>query len=177
MPIKTIKVSEYECVRCGYKWINRINGHDGPVPQKCAKCKRLGWNGGEKDLISHEESGLRTRIKGLKKLYYIHNLHWGYRDERDKSGIHWPKGLSEKFLNINPRPTIEELKQVLFPPGGLGLSSQNLFRRRGYILDPEKPGWLKYDKKEYLRILKQEAQNRQKAMIEIMKSRGVDHDE
>jgi Zn ribbon nucleic-acid-binding protein len=29
MPIERIQVLEYECVRCGYKWVNRVNGHDG----------------------------------------------------------------------------------------------------------------------------------------------------
>jgi len=39
MPISKIEVDEYECLRCGYKWINRINDKDGAVPDRCAKCK------------------------------------------------------------------------------------------------------------------------------------------
>jgi hypothetical protein len=30
MPIHTIKVTEYECGHCGWKWINRINGKGMP---------------------------------------------------------------------------------------------------------------------------------------------------
>ena len=56
--------------------------------------------------------------------------------------IDWPNGLCEKFLDINPRPTIEELKQVLSPPGGLWLTSQNQFTRRGVVPDPDRPGWM-----------------------------------
>jgi hypothetical protein len=44
MPIHTVQVTEYECGHCGWKWINRINGKDRPIPLKCAKCKRLNWN-------------------------------------------------------------------------------------------------------------------------------------
>ena len=165
MPVERIQVSEYECVRCGYKWINRVNGHDGPVPQKCAKCKRLGWNGGDKDLISPTEIGLRRRIKYFKSLYECAPLYSGIN-------IDWPNGLCEKFLDIKPRPTIEELEQVLYPPGGLWLTSQNQFTRRGVVPDPDRPGQWKYDREEYLKILKQEAQKRIEIMLKIMKSRG-----
>jgi phage FluMu protein Com len=46
MTIYVIRVKEYECAKCGHKWINRINGKDGPIPERCAKCKRVNWNGG-----------------------------------------------------------------------------------------------------------------------------------
>ena len=81
-------------------------------------------------------------------------------------------GLCEKFLDIKPRPTIEELEQVLYPPGGLWLTSQNQFTRRGVVPDPDRPGQWKYDREEYLKILKQEAQKRIEIMLKIMKSRG-----
>jgi hypothetical protein len=165
MPIQKIEVSEYECTRCGYKWINRINGHDGPVPQKCAKCKRLGWNGGRKELINPAEMGLRRRIKYFERLYENVSFY-------GSTEIDWPKGLCEIFLKINPRPTIGELKRVLYPPGGLWLTSQNQDTHRGYIPDPD-TGRMKYDNEEYLNILKQEAQKRIELMLQIMKSRGI----
>jgi hypothetical protein len=28
MPIQRIEVSEYQCIHCSYKWINRANGKD-----------------------------------------------------------------------------------------------------------------------------------------------------
>ena len=166
MPIERIQVLEYECARCGYKWINRVNGHDGPIPQKCAKCKRSGWNGGEKDLITPTEMGLRRRIKYFETLYEYAPLYCGIT-------IDWPNGLCEKFLDIDPRPTIEELKQVLYPPGGLGLTSQNHYTHRGFVPDPDMPGQWKYDKEEYSKTLKREAKNRIELMLQIMKSRGI----
>ncbi|HEY6668515.1 MAG TPA: hypothetical protein VI033_05110 [Candidatus Nitrosopolaris sp.] len=166
MPIGRIQILEYESVRCGYKWINRVNGHDGPIPQKCARCKRSGWNGGEKDIITPTEMGLRRRIKYFKSLYEYAPLYFGIT-------IDWPNGLCEKFVDINPRPTIGELNQVLSPPGGLGLTSQNQGIHRGYVPDPDRPGQWKYDNEEYLKILKQEAQKRIELMLQRMKSRGI----
>ena len=166
MPIQKIEVSEYECVRCGYKWINRVNGHDGPIPQKCARCKRSGWNGGEKDLITPTEMGLRRRIKYFKSLYEYAPLYFGIT-------IDWPNGLCEKFLDIDPRSTIGDLEQVLYPAGGLWLTSQNQYTRRSFVPDPDMPGQWKYDNEEYLKILKQEAQKRIELMLQIMRSRGI----
>jgi hypothetical protein len=165
MPIESIQVLEYECVRCGYKWVNRINGQDGPVPKKCARCKRLGWNGEENNLITPREMGLRRRIKYFEMLYDNVSFYWS-------TEIEWPKGLCEKFLKISPRPTIGELRQVLFPIGGLWLTSQNQDTGRGFVPDPDRPGWKKYDKEEYLKILKQEAQKRIELILKIMKSSG-----
>ena len=67
MTIHKIEVSEYECMHCGYRWINRINGKDGSIPSNCAKCKRMYWNGWEqeypkRDPITPEERGLRLRL-------------------------------------------------------------------------------------------------------------------
>ena len=62
MPIHTIQVSEYQCAKCGYRWINRINGKDGPIPLKCAKCKRIHWNNPYEDTLGHTERGLRVPI-------------------------------------------------------------------------------------------------------------------
>ena len=61
----------------------------------------------------------------------------------------------------------------MFPIGGLWLTSQNQDTHRGYVPDPDRPGWMKYDREEYLKILKQEAQKRIELMLQIMKSRGI----
>lgn len=177
MPIQKIEVSEYQCAYCGYKWINRVNGKDGPLPERCAKCKRAYWNEGKrpkKDFISPYEKGLRKRIKGLRKLYYD-NLRWDRENVwTDFATNKWPEDLAEKFLNLQPRPTIEELKQVVYPKGlALApLDSQNQYRLRGYVPDPDKPGWLKYDKEEYYRLRRQEALKRLEAMQQIIQSRS-----
>ena len=81
--------------------------------------------------------------------------------------IDWPAGLTEKFLSLKPRPTIRELRCVIYSPGLVlrQLNSQNQYTRRGYVPDPDKPGWLK--------IIQQEAQKRIEVKIEIINSRGA----
>jgi len=161
MPMNKLEVIEYQCIKCGYKWINRVNGVDGPIPKRCSKCKRLNWNRGSP---TPKEIGLRRRIGSLKSIYEYQSLVvW-----RDK--IHWPEELTEKFLNLDPRPTIAELKRVLYAPA-MRLDSQNQHSWRGYVPDRNKPGWLKYDQGEYKKLLKQDAQKQQKLMQQIIDSR------
>jgi hypothetical protein len=175
MPVHEIQVREYECTWCGYKWISRINGKDRPIPARCAKCKRRAWENGYEGYITPEEEGLRRRIKNLEKLYRY--------ESRD-----WPNGLCEQFLRIKPRPTVRELKQVLYP---LGYDTR---KRRNWVPDPNRLGYLKYDdsmfipnpdkpseteynpENNYQKILNEEKEKRIEAMVNIMKSRGVSYD-
>ena len=175
MPIHEIRVKEYECTRCGYKWISRINGMDRPLPTRCANCKRRAWEKGFEDYVTPEEEGLRRRIKNLEKLYKY--------ESRD-----WPNGLSEEFLKIKPRPTIEELKQVFYP---LGYDPR---KYRDVIPDPNRADYLKYDDSVYIphpdkpnekkynpenryqKLLNEEKEMRIKAMINKMKLRGISYD-
>jgi|SRR6185437_6108541 len=92
MPVSKIQVNEYHCIRCGYKWINRLNGKDGPVPTRCAKCKTSNW---DRDAVSPKENGLRRRIKGFKQLYKHAGSYWSDRSIGDS----WSDELTEKFLN------------------------------------------------------------------------------
>jgi hypothetical protein len=64
VPISRVRVNEYHCVKCGYKWINRVNGVDGPVPTRCAKCKKANWDHGD---ANAEEVGMRRRVKSWEK--------------------------------------------------------------------------------------------------------------
>jgi hypothetical protein len=164
MPIHRIEITEYECARCSYKWVNRINGKDGPVPIRCAKCKRTSWN--RNGLIKGQENGLRRRIRGYKKLYE-------YASFFSSDKIHWSEDLAEKFLNLSPRPTIVELKQVVYPRDLAlkPLDSQNQYSNRNFVPDPDKPGWVKYDKEEYVKLRKREARTRQEIMQHIIDSR------
>ena len=129
MPIHRIEITEYECARCGYRWVNRINGKDGPVPIRCAKCKRTSWN--RNGLIKNQENGLRRRIRGYKKLYDYPSFYSG-----DK--IYWSTDLAEKFLSLSPRPTMAELKQVVYPSNTAlrPLDSQNQYSHRNYVTNP-----------------------------------------
>lgn len=171
MTIHKIEVSEYECIHCGYKWINRVNGKDGPVPKNCAKCKRLYWNGKQGyNPITHNERGMRMR---LYKFEGILGHSTQYR----------PNELCNKFLNLNPRPTIEELREALWPLGW------NPHEHKNFIPDPDRPGFLKYespwilDKEspdyvkrkpdtEYQKLLREETEKRKKFMKKVIKSRG-----
>jgi hypothetical protein len=168
MPVSKIQVNEYHCIKCGYKWINRINGKDGSIPTRCAKCKTLNW---DRNAISPKENGLRRRIKGFKQLYKNAGFYWGDSSIADC----WSDEIIEKFLNLNPPPTITELGRIAEPPGLVKrpLTSQNQYKRRGLVPDPEKPAWLKYDKEKYIKILKQEVQKRQQVMQQIIETRHL----
>jgi hypothetical protein len=53
--------------------------------------------------------------------------------------------MTEKFLNLNPRPTISELKQVVCPQGLAirPLNSQNQYIGLGLVPDTVKERWIK----------------------------------
>ena len=90
MPVYEIQTKEYQCSWCGYKWINRFNGKDGPIPNNCAKCKRANWDKGQVELITPKENGLRRRMKGFNKTYYWGNFTHG-------TNIIFPNDLSDRF--------------------------------------------------------------------------------
>jgi hypothetical protein len=109
LPVYKIEVIEYECAKCGYKWINRINGIDGPRPSRCAKCKRWDWEEGRMD---SDEKWLRNTLRRRIPENY-RQPHFVSDDDPDKER----KTLGWRFLNwTSPRPTIEELLRVLDPP-------------------------------------------------------------
>jgi hypothetical protein len=165
MPTLRIETIEYECAHCGYKWINRVNGKEGPVPKRCAKCKSPYWRG--EDPMDPAESGLRTRLKNMKKLYHTIAITWGDSSLEDC----WDFELIERFLDLNPRPTRTELRRVLGAPGVvLYLNSQNT--RRQYIPDREKPGRIKWDDNERIELAKQDALKQQEAMRQIIDERS-----
>ena len=165
--ISRIEVNEYQCILCKYKWINRINGKDGQIPDRCAKCKAHNWNEGR---MTPEENGLRRRLRGMKQLYEHVALDFPSDPSISKW---WDNELTEIFLSLYPRPTIEELKQVVRLPGlVIGLTSESRWIWKGFVPSPENPGAWKYDKKEYLRILHSEVQKRQDIMRQIIERRG-----
>lgn len=179
MTITKVTVSEYECVLCGHKWINRVNGIDGPIPRKCAKCKRSHWDKGEETIMTPEEVGLRRRIKGLPALYYYtYRFYFKFGENPDPEMKDlWDVPLTAMFLTLdNPRPTIEELRRVLYPSGSkIGLDSQNRRRKRGWIPDPDKPGRMKYDPMIFTKVLDSDKQKILKTMEKIVikqKGRG-----
>jgi hypothetical protein len=167
--ISQVEVNEYQCILCKYKWINRVNGKDGQIPSRCAKCKARRWNEGK---MTAEENGLRRRLRGMKKLYEHVAIDFIISDPSISEC--WDTELTERFLSLYPRPTVNELKQVVYLPRlVIGLTSENRYSWKGFVPSLENPGGWKYDKKEYLRILRSEAQKRQDVMRQIIERRGT----
>ena len=101
MGLARIEVDEYTCELCGYKWINRVNGKDGPVPKRCAKCKHQHWERGPIDTL---EKRWRDAIK--KRFGYFRQI----------GGFHgsWQIETNVK-LYLQGRPSVEEMKVLLHP--------------------------------------------------------------
>ncbi|MGC2574951.1 MAG: hypothetical protein WA364_25850, partial [Candidatus Nitrosopolaris sp.] len=59
MPSRKVEVTEYECAKCSYKWINWINDKEGPKPKRCSRCKRSNW---EEGYLSRIEKRLRLDL-------------------------------------------------------------------------------------------------------------------
>jgi hypothetical protein len=100
LPISRIEVNEYQCALCGYKWINRVNGKDGPIPKRCAKCKDQRW---EKGKINSRETVYRDRIKKRFRWYQYLGFLNGWHTE----------GNAMRYLAS--RPSIKEMKVLLNP--------------------------------------------------------------
>jgi hypothetical protein len=182
MPISKIETQEYECVHCGYKWVNRVNGKDGPVPKRCAKCKRFYWNDGQHtgrgdnpNPISPKERGLRVRLSNprarllepviVKVLRHPVPGH----PEHDYEGTELkPNELCKKFLGLKPRPTIEELEHALYPLG------YNPRKHKGYVRGEymgDKLWKLVRNRKWYNAKLEEEAEKRREYMQQVIESR------
>jgi hypothetical protein len=117
-------------------------------------------------IYSHGEAGLRTRTRNLKHFY-----EWMNRYEH--SDISWDNALVEQFLHVYPRPTIKELVEIFEPSDSvISVDSQKVFRYRGYVPNPDKPDFMKYDFQKYKELLKSEALKHQDMMREIINSRG-----
>ena len=93
----------------------------------------------------------------------------------DLNTFYLDRKVVAKFLNLAPRPTIEELRHVLFSPElELRLNSQNQLRKEAWMPNPEKPGWFKRDRRpyhEYLKLVKADAQKQEQIMQQVIQSR------
>ena len=125
-----------------------------------------------------KEVGLRRRIQNLYKVY--HDSVWRLTDplpDFDTFSVddYLNHEVVAKFLNLDPRPTIEELRHVLLSPElKLRLNPQNLLRKEARIPIPEKPGWFKRDRRpyhEYLKLVKADAQKQEQIMQQVIQSR------
>src|SRR5918995_3797064 len=101
MPVNIVQVKEYECIKCGYKWINRKNGKDGFYPERCAKCKQLDWDKGN---ISKKESRYRYKLRFTVGEYKSHPLRPHY----------WKTDAKVDEL-LKYRPSIKDMRVILQP--------------------------------------------------------------
>lgn len=173
MPCHKIEVTEYECAKCTYKWINRINGKDGPKPIRCAKCKRWDW---EEGYLSNIEKRLRRDLLRIESVEISHPTMFGEIGFNSA-----PADLCTCFLNIYPRPTVQELETVLNPISYLGPHSHHGLRRHGGTCTEQidcGPGWIptpgsyRYDKKKACEMERKEKEIRHKLMQHIIDTRG-----
>ena len=122
MPINVVEVTEYECIKCGYKWINRKNGQDQPLPKRCAKCKQLDWNEG-KDYISRKESRYRYKLRYTVGEYQYHS------PEHPSYGGKWRTDAKVDEL-LKYRPSINDMKVIIQPMSFLFKNSRVLYDGR-----------------------------------------------
>lgn len=101
MPVNIIQVHEYECIKCGYKWINRKNGQNGPTPVRCAKCKQMDWDKGN---ISKKESRYRYKLRFTVGEYKSNT----YRPH------FWRTDTKVDEL-LKYRPSIKDMKLIIQP--------------------------------------------------------------
>jgi hypothetical protein len=103
--------------------------------------RKLQMLGGSR--MSLQEVGLRRRVKELKRMYENDCYHFKVL----KNMINWDDELVEKFLAT--RPTLTSLDSVLRCPPLYRSNNKIANRFRGYIPDPNKPGYLKRDRSHY----------------------------
>ena len=173
MPSRKVEITEYECAKCSYKWINRING---PKPKRCSKCKRSNW---EEGYLSGIEKRLRLDLLKIEdnKIKYPTLI-------GDTGFCSIPTDICATFLGIFPRLTVKELMTVLNPICYLGpyshrhtpLShkgrcSDQIYCIPGWIPIPDRPGLYDYDKKVHEEMKIKEKDVRHKLMQHIINSR------
>lgn len=177
VPHSKVEVTEYECAKCGYKWINRINGNEGPKPKRCAKCKRWDWDEGH---LSRIEKRLRRDLLKIE----VNEISYPGIEGTELYSI--PTDVCANFLSSFPRPTAEELRVVLNPICYLGPYDHNHHNHNGTCSDqihccpgwilvpvPDKPGYYRYDydKKIFEEMVRVEKDVRHQLMRHIIDSR------
>lgn len=168
MPISKIEIKEYQCFKCGYKWTNRVNGKNGPIPKRCAACKKETWN---RKSLTREGVGIRKRIRNLKDVYRSVN---SYCNDTYLCPDYWDSELAESFLDLDPPPSLEELRHALYPRGLVMDLRHHPYSGTRWYPDPQESGRLKCDRppyRNYLRLVQQDAHRRQRAMRQIIKER------
>jgi hypothetical protein len=141
-------------------------------------------------ILSPKENGFRKRIKGYNRLYS------DMYSDKLRNLIRWNPNVVEEFLYMTPRPTIEELKKVIYSSPIRRYNNGSDTHRHTYLVpDPDRPGYLKYDDSRWIpdpnnpdkpiynddpdfvddrdKAIIQEAQIRRKLMEDMLKKRGI----
>ncbi|MGA9151704.1 MAG: hypothetical protein WBZ36_14095 [Candidatus Nitrosopolaris sp.] len=173
MPSRKVEITEYECAKCSYKWINRING---PKPKRCSKCKRWDW---EEGYLSRNEKQLRLDLLRIEDNKIKYPTMFG-----DTGFCSIPTDICDTFLGIFPRLTEEELRNVLNPMCYLGpyshrysalshkgTCSDQIYCCPGWIPIPDKPGSYDFDWNIHHDMVRKEKDVRHKLMQHIIDSR------
>jgi hypothetical protein len=178
MPIRKVEVTEYQCAKCSYRWINRINGKEGQKPRRCANCKRSDW---EEGYLSSRQKQLRRDLLKIEKNQVKYPTVFG-----DTAFFPIPTDICAAFLGIWPRPTEHELRVVLNPICYLGpydhswrpnyshrgTCSDQIRCCPGWIPIPNEPGRYAYDEKINENMIKKEKEVRHQLMQHIIDSRN-----
>jgi hypothetical protein len=158
MPVNMVQVMECECTKCGYRWINRENGGDRPIPSRCAKCKRPDWELGN---ISRAESWSRYKLRHTFTNSEMSADRWSWITDPNV----------DKLLKY--RPSIEEMNVILEPmcyllKNGNSKFLQTKFESKSYksLL---KEAWSKDD---YLRLKSRLTPVLEKKVVKIRKARA-----
>jgi hypothetical protein len=85
--------------------------------------------------ITGLEKSLRARIRGMKNRYKGATLTWLNLSMENC----WDIELAKKFLNLDPRPTLEELCLVL-DGSRIGFNSKDPYKAQGFVPDSPKSG-------------------------------------
>lgn len=143
LPTTRIEVDEYECAKCGHKWISRVNGQDRPKPTRCAKCKNWDW---ERGYLTAKEDRLQGTIRWLFGYRFKGGMmtNYGWRTE--------PNAL--RFLRL--RPSIEEMEMVLKlyndndDDGHCRKAIEGILEKNGYSSEVIKTGWRNIEEEKKL---------------------------
>ena len=147
------------------------------------KLKRLQRK--DKQPITDKERGLRMQIRNMWKFYTRMSNEIDDPSESKLIGTVWDEKLVDQFLNLNPRPAKLDLENVIgskqdsdYAEFELSVRPGDGLRRGrrwwGYVQDPDKPGWIKYDWKAYMELLLSEAERRKELMRMEIKNHGIE---
>lgn len=164
MGIMQIQVNEYRCQLCGYRWINRVNGKDGPIPKKCAKCKHQDWNKGRIDpREKHWANAVRKRFG-----------YWHYHNGIFAAIGNW-RVARNALRYLEQRPPIEEMKLLLKPMSYLYTYRQTTKSKTWCV--PTFPDTKHVDEQATMKAHQYEKQVSLQLLKHFMLQRGIEYNE